>query len=268
MDVNTTNGMKINNRNGNSEEIEIDLGEVLFMLWHFAWMIVLSALVAGVVGFLISRFGITPLYESSTTVWIVNKNEDNSNLAYADLQLGSQLTKDYAELIKSRTVLEKVIANLGLEDTYSSLADRVSVTNKTDTRILVISVQDPDPVQAQLIDNEVREAANAHILEVTDVEAVNVSDTANLPTSPVSPKIMQWTVIAMAIGAFLCIVVLLLRFLLDDTIKTSEDVERYLGISSLGLIPMKDEQEASKEHSRKRPQKHSDEESLSDDDMI
>jgi capsular polysaccharide biosynthesis protein len=266
MDVNTTNGMPLNNRGGNSEEIEIDLGEVLFMLWHYAWMIVLSALVAGLFGFLISRFAITPMYESSTTVWIVNKNEETSNLAYSDLQLGSQLTKDYAELIKSRTVLEQVIANLGLEDTYNSLLKRVDVTNLTDTRILVISVKDSDPLWAQRIDDEVRNAANNHILEVTDVEAVNVSDYANLPLEPVSPKILQWTVIGAAIGAFLCIVVLLLRFLLDDTIKTGEDVERYLNISSLGMIPVKDEQEASKEQSRKRPHKHSDEESLSDDE--
>jgi capsular polysaccharide biosynthesis protein len=262
MEANVTNGMPQNYRNGNSEEIEIDLGEVFFMLLHFAWLIALSALLAGSVGFLISRFAITPMYESSTTVWIVNKNEENTNLAYADLQLGSVLTKDYAELIKSRTVLEKVIENLGLDDTYGSFSERVSVTNKTDTRILVISVKDPDPIQAQLIDNELRDTANEHILEVTDVEAVNVSDPANLPTEPVSPKVLQWTIIGAAIGAFLSIVILLLRFLLDDTIKTSEDVERYVGLSTLGMIPTTDTEEATKEHSRRRHHKHSDEESL------
>jgi capsular polysaccharide biosynthesis protein len=267
MDVNASNGAPLTNRGGNSEEIEIDLGEVLFMLWHFAWMIVLSALLVGLIGFLISRFAITPMYESSTTLWIVNKNEESSNLAYSDLQMGSMLTKDYAELIRSRTVLEKVIANLGLDDTYATLSDRVSVTNKTDTRILVISVEDRDPAWAQRIADEVRNAANSHILDVTDAEAVNVSDYANLPSDPVSPKIAQWTIIGAAIGAFLCIVVLLLRFLLDDTVKTSEDVERYLAISSLGMIPLKDEQEADKEKNRKKTYKHRDEESLTDVDM-
>lgn len=242
--------MEANTNNSYSDEIEIDLGEVLLLLWHYVWLIVLSAIVAGVVGFCISRFAITPLYQSSTQIYIMNEKDSNTALTYSDLQMGSQLTKDYAVLVKSRTVLEQVISNLQLEETHESLAARVEVSNTSDTRILRITVTDPDPLWAQSIADEVRSVASHHIMDVMGIEAVNIVDYADLPELPTSPSIKKWTAIAFVIGAFLCIAVLLIRFLLDDTVKSSEDVEKYLGMSMLAMIPLMDEQGAQKEKAR------------------
>ena len=166
------------------------------------------------------------------------------------MQLASQLTKDYAQLIKSRSVLEKVIVNLELEDSYSSLNNRVSVTTPTDSRILAITVTDPSPLEAQIIANEIRTVASEQITDVMNIDAVNTVDEADLPKLPASPSIKKWTALGFLIGAFICIAVLLIRFLLDDTVKTSEDVERFLGMSTLAMIPLTDEQEAQKEKTR------------------
>ena len=239
--------------------IEIDLAELFGLLLHWLWLIVLCGIVAGAAGFCFSKFVITPQYESTTKVYILNK-QDNNTLTYSDMQLGTQLTKDYAQLIKSRDVLQQVIETCGLTESYGDFAERVSVENISDTRIIAITVRDVEPSMAQFIANEVRKVAAEHIKNVMDIQAVNVAEDANLPTSPASPNIMKWTAIGLMAGVFLCAMVLIIRFLMDDTIKSSEDVERYLGLSTLAMIPIMEENDKRKDKKKKR---HSDDEESS-----
>lgn len=228
-------------QNTNSEDvIEIDLQEIVGLLIHWLWLILACGLLTGAVGFFLSAFVITPQYESTTKVYILNK-QDNSTLTYSDVQLGSQLTKDYAQLIQSRDVLESVIETFALKEGYEALLARVQVETPSDTRIIAITVTDDDPAMAQLLADEIRKVASEHIKNVTDIEAVNVAEGANLPESPSSPSILKWTLVGMLIGIFLCAMVLVIRFLLDDTVKTSEDVEKYLGLSTLAMIPVREE---------------------------
>ena len=168
---------------------------------------------------------------------ILNKN-DNSTVTYSDVQLGTQLTKDYEELIVCRTVLETVIEDMGLKDTYASLKNRVAVVNSNNTRIIYISVTDPSPEKAQKIADSIREVASVHITAVTDTEAVTVVDEANLPTSPSEPSVKKYTLLAAAVGLILSAGFIIIRYLLDDTVKSAEDVENYLGLSTLALIPV------------------------------
>ena len=229
--------------NQNEDVLEIDLLEIFGLLLHRCWLIVLSVILAGAAGFLLSFFVIPDEYESTTEIYILNSGED---IAYTDLQMGATLTNDYAHLITTRDVLEQVIADLGLEDTYGSLADRVSVDTPADTRIVSITVTDRDPAQAQMIANAVRETASEHIKNVTDVDAVNVASMANYPADPSAPSVPVWTLFGALIGGVLCVGVILAKYLLDDTIKTSDDVEKFLALSTLGMIPNSDVKKAGK----------------------
>lgn len=217
--------------------IEIDLRELFGLLLHWLWLIIICGILAGTAGFSFSKFVITPQYESTTKVYILNK-QDNNTITYSDMQLGTQLTKDYAQLIKSRDVLEQVIATCGLTDTYEEFSNRVTVENISDTRIIAITVQDIHPSMAQFIANEIRKVAAEHIKNVMDIQAVNVAEEANLPQEPTSPSVLKWTAVGLFVGMFLCAMVIVIRFLMDDTIKTEEDVERYLGMSTLAMIPI------------------------------
>lgn len=225
--------------------IEIDLMEVFMLLLRRWWLIMLSGILVGAAGYVLSTFVIPDEYESTTALYIMSTQNQTVNLS--DIQMGSQLTKDYPYLIVTRDVLEKVIDNLGLDVTYESLVSKVDVTTPTDTRIVSITVTDQDPYLAQAIANEVREVARAHIIEVTMVDAVNVASEANLPDEPSAPSVMKWTLIGAMIGIFICAGFILLRYLLDDSIKTADDVERYLGLSTLGMIPINNEEEAKKD---------------------
>lgn len=221
-----------------NDTIEIDLLEIINILLSRFWIILGVGLLAAVVGFMISKFLLTPTYESTTKIYILNKSE-NTAVTYSDVQMGTQLTKDYAELINSRYVLETVIEQLSLSETeYKDLLKQVSVNTPTDTRIVSITVTDIDPQQAQDIANCIREVAGAHIQNVMDIDAVNVVEEANFPTVKAGPSVIKWTAVGGVLGVFLVCAVILIHYLLDDTVKSSEDVEKYLGLSTLALIPV------------------------------
>ena len=233
-----------------NDEIEIDLGEVLGLMLHRLWLLLLCGILAGGAAFALSSFVLTPQYESTTKIYILSKTGGDS-LTYSDTQLATQLTKDYGELITCRYVLESVIQECGLDDDYDELLERVDVETITDTRIISITVKDPVPVEARMIADCIRDVASEHIQNVTDVEAVNVVDRANLPDEPSEPSVLKWTAVGGFLGVFLCAAVLLVLYLTDDTIKSAEDAERYLEISTLALIPVMEEEHAGKKGRRK-----------------
>lgn len=238
--------------NRNTDEIEIDLLELIQVLFSRIWLILSAGLFLALICFAVSKFLMTPTYQSTTKIYILNKTE-SSTVTYSDVQMGTQLTKDYAELISSRYVLEEVIQELGMDTDYKGLLEQVSVTTPSDTRIVAITVEDTDPVQAMHIANCIREVASDHIQNVMDIEAVNVVETANMPTEKSGPSCMKWTLIGGVIGCFILCAIVLAQYLLDDTIKSSEDVEKYLGLSTLALIPIAtSEEETAKKKKKKK----------------
>lgn len=240
------------NHKENNNEIEFDLLEIVHILLCRFWIILFAGLVAALICFAVSAYVMAPVYESTTKIYILNKTDDTS-VTYTDVQMGTQLTKDYAELINSRYVLEKVIEQLSLDEMeYKDLMDRVSVNTPVDTRIVSITVEHTDPEMAMKIANRIREVAGEHIQNVMDIEAVNVVETANMPQEKSGPSVVKWTLIGGVAGCFLACAVILVIFLLDDTIKSSEDVEKYLGLSTLAMIPVIADDNAGKKRKSKR----------------
>ncbi len=238
----------MNNRE--NDEMEIDLKEICCLLLDRIGIICLSAVILAAAGFIVSRFVMTPQYVSETQIYVLSRQNEN-NVTYSDLQMGSQLINDYAVLIKSRTVLEEVVRELNLEMSAGALGNKISVNPLTDTRILSITVTDPNPETARSIADAVQAAAAVHIKEVMDIEAVNVVAAASLPTAPSSPSVRRYTLMGGVIGIVLSAGIIVVRFLLDDTIKTPDNVERYLGMSTLASIPMAEE-EGKKKKGRRR----------------
>lgn len=229
----------------NNEEIEIDLGEVFHLLISKLGIIILSGIILGLVSIVGTMLLITPQYESTTKMFVLSK-QDSNTLTNQDMQTSTLLTKDYAELIKSRTVTEGVIAQLNLKMRHEDLLKKLTVETPTDTRIISIIVKDPDPYTASEIANAVRDVAAGHIQQVMDIEAVNVVDTANIPSEKSSPSLTKNGAIGGLLGVFLAIAVILIVYITNDTIKTPEDVDRYLALSVLGNIPLMDTEKKSK----------------------
>lgn len=221
-------------------EIEIDLGALFRELLRKAGILLLSTCISAAAALLISTFFISPQYQSVTKVYILSRQQGDTAVTYNDLQTAAQLTKDYEQLIKSRYVMETVIADLGLDSSAEQLAGSVTVESSSGTRILEIKVENSDPHLAKNIADRVREVAGKQIVEIMSIDAVNIVDEANLPLNPVSPDIKKNALFGALAGFFISGLVITLMFLLNDSVKTTEDVEKYLELSVLGIIPRYD----------------------------
>ena len=225
-----------------SEEIEIDLVELIGVIVSKLWIIIICSGLAGTIAFLLSEYVMTPQYISTTKMYIINR-QSNEQLTYSDLQTGTQLTKDYQELVTSRPVLDEVREELALAMDNKELKSKITVSVPTDTRIVTITVQDSSPDLARAIADEIRNSASKHISAVMNTEAVNVVEEADLPLEPSSPKIVKNAVIGGAIGAFISMAFIILVYIMDDSVKNPDDVEHYLKVSVLGSIPYEEENE-------------------------
>lgn len=240
--------------NNVSDEVEIDLQELFFFLLRKLWILILVAIIGGGIAFAYTKFLVTPMYQSNTSIYILNKRDAGTTLTTSDLSVSTQLTKDYAKLITSRRVLEGVIENLGLNTTPDALNRSISVSTLTDTRIIQIGVKNANPTNAKIIADEVRIQASEVIQSVMDIEAVNVVDVADLPKNPISPSMKKNVLLGAAAGFVVIAGLFVVQFLLDDTIKTADDVERYLQLSTLANIPVfgEDEKKKGKKKSSKK----------------
>lgn len=220
------------------EKFEIDVFQLVKVLWKRKFLIVLTAIIAGLAAFAYSSFVIQPQYTSTTRIYVVNRNQaDKPGLTNQDLQAGSYLVKDYREIILSQDVLEKVVADQNLNMDAKTLGRKVSVTVPADTRIVSISVRDGKPEEASRIANALREVAAQKIISVTKVSDVTTLEEARPATSPSSPNIRRNTMMATIAGVGFVTVIVLLVELLDDRVKRPEDIEEVMHLSLLGVIP-------------------------------
>ena len=220
------------------EKFEIDVFQLVKVLWKRKFLIVLAALVAGLAAFAYSSFVIKPQYTSTTRIYVVNRNQgDKPGLTNQDLQAGAYLVKDYREIILSQDVLEKVVADQNLTIDAKTLGRKVSVTVPVDTRIVSITVRDGKPEEASRIANALREVAAQKIISITRVSDVTTLEEARPATSPSSPNIRRNTIMATIAGVGFVTVIVLLVELLDDRVKRPEDIEEVMHISLLGVIP-------------------------------
>ena len=225
--------------------LEVNVGELLTVLVNKWWIILLSTMAAAAVFFFGTKLFVVPEYESVTKIFVLSQENGNYHTS-TDLQLSSYLTKDYAELIKSRTVAEEVIEELQLDMSPESLMGMVYVQIKSDTRVVAIVVRNSDPKLAQELANAIRVVSARQIVDVMGVEAVNVVDEANLPVSPSSPNLTKNVFMGCAWGFLIAVALILLLHLMDDTIKTVDDVEKYLDLTVLASIPINDQTETGK----------------------
>ena len=220
------------------DKIEIDVLQMLKVLWKRKLYIALAAIVTGVIAFAYSSFVIKPQYTSTTRIYVVNRNQaDKPGLTNQDLQAGAYLVKDYREIILSQDVLEKVVADQSLTIDAKTLGKKVSVTVPADTRIVSITVRDGKPEEASRIANALREVAAQKIISVTKVSDVTTLEEARPAISPSSPNIRRNTILGVGAGASVVILLALLVELMDDRVKRPEDIEEVMHLSLLGVIP-------------------------------
>lgn len=218
-----------------NDEMEIDLIEILYALKKRA-LIILAALLAGaLIAGVYTKLMITPLYSATSTVLVISKETTLTSIA--DLQFGSQLTKDYSMLITSRSVLEEVLDNLGLDMGYGALKGNVSINNPSETRILQITVTNPDPQLAKELADELAAVSSEYIGDKMEVVPPKIIEEAEVPAAQTSPSMSRNVMLGAMAGLFLSAGVVILMTVMNDSIRSEDDIERYLNIPTLASIP-------------------------------
>ena len=234
-----------------NKRLEINVYELVMFWLKKLWIVLGIGFIAASICFAYTVFFVQPEYTSVTKIYVLNRQTDES-ITSSDLQSSTYLTKDYTELIKSRKVLEVVIAELGLNMSYEALLENVTVGTQSDTRVVSISVVDKDPYEASEIANEIRNVGAAHIQSVMNAAAVNVVDEANIPAWTSNNNMKKHIVFMFAGGCVFALLWLSVQFVLDDKVTTAEDVEKYLGLSVLGVFPIDEELMKRKQRGKRR----------------
>ena len=218
------------------QEVEIDLRELFGYYMSKLPMLIIAIIIGALVAGLVTVFLITDKYTASSKMYMVSASSD-SVVNLSDLNLGTSLSSDYAELMTSRPVVEEVIEKLNLKYEYKDVVNMLSLTVVNDTRIIRISATSTDPQEAMNIANQLARTAKSRLPKVMDAPSPSIVEDAVLPTDPSSPSLKK-NVLLGALGLLVVILAILtVRFLLDDTLKTAEDVEKEFGIMPLSVVP-------------------------------
>ena len=236
-----------------TDETEIDLLEIARLLWQKIWMIGLGFIVGAAVLFGVSRFYMTPQYSAESIIYIFSKSTSISQLA--DLQIGTQLTGDFTIIATTREVLESVIEKLGLDTSYEQMKRRVTVTNPTSSHMLNITVVWENPATAANICNVLADELREQISDIMNQDKPSVVQRAVVPMRQSKPDIRKNTIIGALAGALLVAAIIIIRYLMDDTIKTDEDVTKYLKLNTLASFPymrIYDDQRKKRDEARRK----------------
>lgn len=189
-------------------------------------------------------------YEAEVTIYILRNSKDNANPntpntnLVQDISIANALIEDCKILMVSRDhVLNPVLKDTpALTDTtWKDLERMISIDNSGEDRVLKLSVTTTDPEMSAELANKVATRACSYFNQEYDQEISRVVDYAEVPNEISNPVSKMLVALIALLAASIVYVIYLVRNLMDDKINSAEDVEKYLGVSMLGMIPNRQE---------------------------
>ena len=224
---------------------ELDIIELLYALKKRIKYIVIAVVICALVGFIYSKFLVTPMYKSSTTFVLSKSTESNVQventsseaITQNDITLNSKLVSTYSEIIKSKTIAKEVIDTLGLDMTVENFKSNVTVTSKDDTELIEITVSNENGKIAADIANSLAEVFREKVYEVYKIDNLSIIDVAEEATEPYNIGTVKNIVLFAMVGLVLSCGIIFLIVYFDDTIKDEKDIEALLNIPVIASIP-------------------------------
>lgn len=222
-------------------EEEIDLKNVIQMFWDRKVGIVIIILLCIVAGYVYTTFFVSPVYKATSTAILTSNAEgkgDSGGVTPTEVTLNNSLLSTYREIATSDSVVSKVINNLGLNISDSTIKKQISVTSATNSQVIQITVENADPSLAAKIANEIRSVFTERVAELIDMQNIKPLDDAKVPTTPSNVNHTKDIVMFAAIGIILAIIYAIIANLLDNTVKSSSDIEKAVGLNVIAEIPV------------------------------
>ena len=221
-----------------TENVEIDLKEMLRSLWKRAWIIVLCAVIVGGAMLAYTVNFVTPQYQASVTIYVNNNSQkETPSISSSDLAVALRLVNTYVNIIQSNTVLDKVIDEADLPLTTDQVRQMISAEVVDETEMFKVKATTPNPEMSQNLANAIAKVAPDVIAEIIEGSSAKIIDYAQLPKGQSSPNYVSSAVIGALVGAVLAVAVILIQNLMDTCINDEEDLEKICDVPVLGLIP-------------------------------
>lgn len=215
---------------------EIDLKELFVYIKNKIGLLIIITFSITLLGALYGLLIQKPLYNSYTTVVLGGTENTNTGITQNDININKNLVDTYAEIVKSRSVLAKVIEDLDLDMTYNELGKIISVSALNDTEIIKITVNSEDAILAKNIANSTAKFFITEVKSLYNMDNVNVLDEAIVSDTPYNVNVLKQTLIYGLIGLVLAFGVVFIIFYFDRTIKTVEQVEQKIKLPILGTV--------------------------------
>jgi len=211
----------------------LDFAKLLIRKW---WIMLICVLLCGGGAYVVTNYYMVPYYTAYTVY--VGVRPDEAGMNVTDLNIGAAVVGDYSQIAKSRSVASKVIERLDLTDVSAeALADSIYVEQISETRIIEIAASHINPYMAMEVTNTVAEVFMEKIQEIMHVTNVSVIDRAEIPHYPSSPNKGLNYIIGILLGLVTGAGIIYLINYMDKSVKTTEDVEKYTGLTVIGTIP-------------------------------
>lgn len=223
-------------RDRRNEEVEIDLIELFGHFLDKIWIIIAGFLAGALIAAAITHFVIVPKYTATAKMYMVSSSSQ-SVVDLTDLNIGQSISGDYVELLKTRPIVEGVISEQGLDYTYNELVNMMSLSVVNNTRIIKIDVTSPDQKEAMNVANALASKGVTELPKLMETPEPHIAEYAIVPVNKSSPSLTKNTMIGALLGLLLMLAIFTIQFLMDDTFKTAEDVEKEFGIMPLTVIP-------------------------------
>jgi len=216
-----------------------DIGQILRKSWIFLTVLMLCGALAA---YGISAYVLEKKYEANAMMIVsvsVSASSDPSvaSMTVADYTLNTKLVNSYSILCKSERVLNQVKEKLNIDMSIKDISEMIKVTSKSDTDIINITVSDTSPQLAQSIANTLVDVFKDEVSEIMKMDNVQVIDYATVPTEAVSPNVKNNILIGLAVGLLIALAIVVLKFLLDDSIKDDDLITEITGAPVIGSIP-------------------------------
>lgn len=218
--------------------IELNLRELFAVVVRKLWLIVLSAVLVGALAFVYTAKFVTPLYQTSVSLYVNNTiYGEKDGITSNDLTTSQKLVSTYMQVIKSASFLEKVSEEVDNKLTPLEISESLTTKSMNGTEIFSVTISGADPELVAQIANTIAKLAPVEVPKIADGSSARVIDYAKVPTSPYSPSYAKNITLGACIGAMLVIVVLVIQVLMDLHIKGEDDLKLYSDAPVLGHIP-------------------------------
>lgn len=223
------------------EFIEIDFQRLFETLLKKAWVITIVSVLCAVLAFCYTFYFVTPAYQSSSMFYVNNSDisvgSASLSLSSSDITASRGLVDTYIVILNTRQTLDSVIEKARVDLTYSQVRNMITAEAIDETEVFQVTVTDTDPIRAERIANAIADILPKRIAGIVEGTSARVVETALVPTSPSSPSYSRNTVLGFVLGFALTVAFILIRQLMDNTVRSEADVKQVCELPILAAVP-------------------------------